>query len=152
MKVMYGLSADVAGMTIDLADHPEIIGAMAMTNEVTFTPPTTGTYYFGFHAYSDANQYDLYLDDIAVDAALGAPQAQTGVFTYYPNPVKDVLKLSYTNAITNVTVYNLLGQAVINTAMNQNEASIDMSRLPAGNYIVKVSADTMTKTIKVIKG
>jgi trimeric autotransporter adhesin len=151
MEVKYGLSPDVAGMTLPLADHPEINTNTALTNTVTFTPPATGTYYFGFHAYSDANQYDIYLDNIAIDAALGNPDMLQGTFTYYPNPVKDVLKMSYTNAITNVIVYNMLGQAVITTAVNQTEASIDMSRLPAGNYIVKVSADTMTKTIKVIK-
>jgi len=33
----------------------------------TFTPTTTGTYYFGFHGYSDANMCNLYVDNISIE-------------------------------------------------------------------------------------
>ena len=69
----------------------------------------------------------------------------------YPNPVKDILNLSYTKAITNVSVFNLFGQEVIAKAVNGNRFGIDMSPLPEGIYLVKIFADGQTKTIKVIK-
>ena len=72
-------------------------------------------------------------------------------FTYYPNPVKDVLNLSYTKNISNVTVFNLLGQQIATKVVNANQSKIDMSNLAAGTYLVKVAADNQVKTIKVIK-
>lgn len=66
MSVAYGTSATEAGMSTPLADHPTINGDSPFTNHVDFTPTTTGVYYIGFKCYSIANQYNLYLDDIAV--------------------------------------------------------------------------------------
>ncbi|MCF8378208.1 MAG: choice-of-anchor J domain-containing protein [Bacteroidales bacterium] len=34
-----------------------------------FTPPDDGIYYVGWHGYSEANQYDLYVDEITIDVA-----------------------------------------------------------------------------------
>ncbi|RZK09974.1 MAG: T9SS type A sorting domain-containing protein, partial [Flavobacterium sp.] len=72
-------------------------------------------------------------------------------FKYYPNPVANVLNLSYEGEITNVAVFNMLGQQVITKSINASSGLVDMSNLAAGNYIVKVNADGMTKTIKVVK-
>lgn len=69
----------------------------------------------------------------------------------YPNPVKDVLTISYEQEITRVSVYNLLGQEVITQSINANETSIDVSQLPVGAYLVKVNAGDTVKTVKVIK-
>ena len=72
-------------------------------------------------------------------------------FTYYPNPVKDVLNLSYTKNISNITVFNLLGQQIDTKIVNSNQSKVDMSNLATGTYLVKVTSDTQVKIIKVIK-
>jgi len=72
-------------------------------------------------------------------------------FTYYPNPVKDVLNLSYTNNISNVAVFNLLGQQMSSKTVNANKSKVDMSNLAPGTYLVKVTSDNQVKTLKVIK-
>lgn len=72
-------------------------------------------------------------------------------FKSYPNPVKDLLNLSYNKNISNVAVYNLLGQEVIAKSINATQSQIDMSHLSSGTYIAKVTADDQVKTIKVIK-
>lgn len=152
LKVAYGTTATVAGMTTQLADHPNIVTNSPITApQVNFTPSTTGVYYFGFNAYSVTDQWDLYVDDIVVDTFLSNSTFDNENFTYYPNPVKDILNLGYSQSITNVSVYNLLGQEVITKNVNANQSKIDMSGLNAGTYLVKVTADNQTKTIKVIK-
>ena len=72
-------------------------------------------------------------------------------FRAYPNPVQNVLNLSFNKNISNVKVFNLLGQEVMTNAINANQSQIDMLHLASGTYLVKVTADNQVKTIKVIK-
>lgn len=150
LKVMYGTGAEADKMEEELADHIFTTN-MAVTNVVTFTAETTGVYYFGFNVYSDACQNSVFIDDIAIQASLKTGDFNPAAFTYYPNPVKDVLNLSYTQTIGNITVYNLLGQKVIEKNINSNAAALDMAALPSGSYIVKAASENQIKTIKVIK-
>ena len=89
--------------------------------------------------------------DFRVDTTLGSASFDTSNFVAYPNPVKDVLNLSYKNAISNVRVINLLGQEVLNTKANTNEVQVNMSALTAGAYIVNITVEDTVHTIKIIK-
>ncbi|AWH85271.1 hypothetical protein HYN59_09135 [Flavobacterium album] len=88
---------------------------------------------------------------VTVDITLGNDEFNTSAFRYHPNPVKDVLAISYAKNISAIEVYNIVGQKVIVKSVNQNEAQLDMSQLAAGTYMVKVMGDTAYKTIKVVK-
>ncbi|HMI08668.1 MAG TPA: GEVED domain-containing protein [Flavobacterium sp.] len=72
-------------------------------------------------------------------------------FEYYPNPVKDFLNLSYSQKISDVSVFNLLGQQVFSKTIGQNQSKIDLSALPKGAYLVRVNSESQMKTIKIIK-
>jgi hypothetical protein len=98
--------------------------------------------------YNDAYGVTL---DFTVDTTLGSNSFDTSNFVAYPNPVKDVLNLSYKTAISNVKVINLLGQEVVNAKANTNDVQVDMSALNAGVYIVNVTVDDTVHSIKVIK-
>lgn len=150
MKIMYGTSADLDGMTEDIADHTFSFD-VAETNTVTFSPVTSGTYYFGFNVYSIANQYNVFVDNISIDVNLQTPDTDISKFSYYPNPVTDILNLSHTAAISNIAVFNLVGQLVLESNPNHTTTQVDMSGLSSGTYLVKVTADNATKTVKVIK-
>ncbi|MEO8235416.1 MAG: T9SS type A sorting domain-containing protein [Flavobacterium sp.] len=87
----------------------------------------------------------------AYDASLGTQSFDLNGFSAYPNPVKDVLNLSYTKEISNVSVHNLLGQQVMTKSINATQTKIDMSNLSNGTYLVKVTVDGLVKTLKVVK-
>ncbi|MFY7885720.1 MAG: hypothetical protein ACOVOV_12860, partial [Dolichospermum sp.] len=70
LKVSLGVSATVAAMTTQIADHPSINQNAAQLNTVVFTVPNTGNYTIGFQAYSVSDQFSLYLDDIFVEELL----------------------------------------------------------------------------------
>ena len=76
---------------------------------------------------------------------------QTVQLKYYPNPVDQVLNLEASKTIVAVTVFNLLGQQVLNVNPNSAAAKIDLSNLNAGTYFININAENDTKTIKVIK-
>ncbi|KGO85538.1 hypothetical protein Q765_16075, partial [Flavobacterium rivuli WB 3.3-2 = DSM 21788] len=69
----------------------------------------------------------------------------------YPNPVKDVLNISYTDNITFVTLYNSLGQKVTSKNVNAITTQLDMSLLPTGMYTVIVTSDNKSASIKIIR-
>lgn len=76
---------------------------------------------------------------------------ETNTVKVYPNPVNDILNISFEQGISAVVVYNLLGQEVFSKPFNSNEVSINMSNLASGTYLVKVNAGNATKTVKIIK-
>jgi len=76
---------------------------------------------------------------------------QTVQLKYYPNPVDQVLNLEASKTIVAVTVFNLLGQQVLNVNPNSAAAKIDLSNLNAGTYFININAENDIKTIKIIK-
>lgn len=151
LKVAYGTSASATSMTNSLVDLPNVVNATPLNNVVQFTPATSGVYYFGFNAYSDADQFYLFVDNINLDLFLSTNSFDSANFVAYPNPVKDVLNLSYITEISSVRVINLLGQEVISRKVNNTNSQIDMTSLTAGAYIVNVTIGDVVKTIKIIK-
>ncbi|WP_447636918.1 T9SS type A sorting domain-containing protein [Flavobacterium microcysteis] len=69
----------------------------------------------------------------------------------YPNPVTSVLNIEFTAELTNIEVFNMLGQKVLVKNVNANTTQIDMSHLSSATYMVKVYGENVSKTIKVVK-
>ena len=88
---------------------------------------------------------------IQVSEVLSSNIFDTSHFVAYPNPIKDILYLSYNSAITKVSIVNLIGQEVLNNNFNGNDVQVNMTSLSAGAYIVNITADNIIHTIKVIK-
>ena len=151
LKVAYGTSKASASMTNTIGDYPGIAGGTPNTISISIVPVTTGVYYVGFQAYSIADQFGLFVDDITVNANLSNATFDAYGFTLYPNPVTSILNIEYSKDITSAAVFNLLGQEVLVKAINATQSQIDMSNLAAGTYLVKLIADGQTKVIKVNK-
>ena len=71
--------------------------------------------------------------------------------TVYPNPATDVLNISNNQAISQISVNNLLGQKVIDLKANGNAVQVNIAPLPAGTYIMQIVAQGAVTTVKVIK-
>ncbi|WP_432672701.1 choice-of-anchor J domain-containing protein [Flavobacterium sp. SM2513] len=96
------------------------------------------------------NQY-ANIDNFVWEENLSVGSFDAAQFQYFPNPVRNILTLAYKQNIDQVTVYNLLGQRVLDNTVHATLAKIDMSTLTQGSYIVKITSENQTKTIKVIK-
>lgn len=88
---------------------------------------------------------------VTITEILGSKGFDRSQFTYYPNPVKDVLTLKYTHEISGVEVYNLLGQKIMHKTFNSNEAVLDISAIADGNYILRVSSKDAVQSVKIVK-
>ena len=69
-------------MTIALASHENVRNVAYQTAEAGFTVSEDGNYYLGIHNYSDAYQWQLYVDNVGIsiiDAGVPAPVADLKV-------------------------------------------------------------------------
>ena len=89
--------------------------------------------------------------NVDIQDPLSSGEFNKNPFSVYPNPVKDILNLSYTQNITTVEVYNLLGQKVKEIQVGSTQAKIDMTSLASGNYLVKILAEDLVKVAKIVK-
>jgi hypothetical protein len=162
----YSFNANAADMTVNLGNttgttgfalYSGTCGALTMVvgscstleGTVSVTGLTVGvTYYVRVFSTSPTARGSF---NLTVSQTLATGSFDASNFSYYPNPVKNILNLSYNQEISNVEVFNLLGQKVISNVINANDTEINMSGLPNGAYMVKVTSNNQVKTIKVIK-
>jgi len=114
----------------------------------------TGNTRFAFYSYISENSesnIDFFVDNFRVTQNLAIGEQEKETFTFYPNPVIDVLNFSASDVIKDVIIYNLMGQQVLNKEVNDLGSTIDMSGLPSGNYIARINSANGMKSIKLVK-
>ena len=72
-------------------------------------------------------------------------------FSYYPNPVINLLNVTYSQDMTNVKVFNMIGQQLLNKEVNATSTQIDMASFANGAYFIQVFTENAMKTVRVIK-
>jgi hypothetical protein len=152
-NVLVNTSASATGAT-DLGPFiTSTQGTSAYTlYTVSYTPTTSGTYYFALNVSATSAPWYLGVDDFKLDLTpLSNNSFTSNSFSFYPNPVKDVLNISFDKTITKVNIYNIVGQEVAVKSINDSQSQIDMSNLSRGTYVVKISSEGLTQTIKVLK-
>ena len=84
-------------------------------------------------------------------SSLGISDEQLTGFLFYPNPANTVLNLIANENIHTVSLYNLMGQEVFHQEINATESKLEISSLPIGVYIMKVSSNGQIGAYKVLK-
>jgi hypothetical protein len=70
---------------------------------------------------------------------------------FYPNPVTDILSVTYHAGIDEVTVANLIGQIVVSKKVNGKETSVDFSDLGSGIYLIRLHSRDNLVHFKIMK-
>lgn len=91
------------------------------------------------------------VDNLVLTSDMSVSDLETVKVSAYPNPVIDQLNISSKQNIQEVRIFNVNGQLVLNTKVNNNATSLNVSSLKTGVYIAQITTDKGTETIKVIK-
>jgi hypothetical protein len=86
-----------------------------------------------------------------VPASLGIQIQNLENLKLFPNPVSNVLTISNDTEISEINVFNLVGQKIISLKLNTLTSTVDMSNLSPSAYIVEVISAGNKGTFKVIK-
>jgi hypothetical protein len=153
MKVAIGMGSNSTAMTNQIADYPNIDSAVPVfIQDLTFTPTVTGVYNLGFHAYSIADQFNLFLDDITVTTnalSTGESVTKKNSIIVYPNPFTDFIRLSDVNDVASIAVVDISGRIV---KAVQPALEINLGNLTTGMYLISIIMnDGSVQTVKTIK-
>lgn len=89
---------------------------------------------------------------IQAQESLGTQNFTTTGFKAYPNPVSDVLNVRSYNTISEIAIYNLLGQKVLMQKANEDTVQVNVSKLEAGTYLLQVTTlSGEQSSMKIVK-
>lgn len=99
----------------------------------------------------DLNDFGFHNINVDVGTLSTSEIENEEFFSYYPNPVKDQLNITAIHTMSQIRVFNMLGQIVKTENLNTTLSNLDMSQLPYGAYFVEVTMANTIKTVRVIK-
>ncbi|MGB0879610.1 MAG: T9SS type A sorting domain-containing protein [Polaribacter sp.] len=100
-----------------------------------------------------SNLANAWYDNLYIYRAATASAATNNLLnvSLYPNPANNTLNISSEDVIENGAIYNVLGKKVKSFTINKSNASIDVSSLNTGIYILKYSVNNTIGIQKFVK-
>lgn len=83
--------------------------------------------------------------------SLGLEDAVYMDYSYYPNPVNGFVNIASKDAITEIQVFNVQGQLLYNSQLNDLTTKVDMTAYATGTYLFKMKINNQTVNFKVVK-
>jgi hypothetical protein len=88
---------------------------------------------------------------VTAQEVVGVTKFSSDTTTVYPNPVNDVLYVTSQNTIEQAAIYNMLGQKVMSSSINNQSGSINVSSLNSGLYIITTTSQDKQTSTRFIK-
>lgn len=111
---------------------------------------TAGNTYF-IQVAANSNKEGDFCIEIKSDSDMSVDDAISSQFKFYPNPVENRLYLEAETLLDQVIIFDLQGKKILEESPNTIKSSLDMSRLNAGIYMMKVQIQGQQKFFKVVK-
>lgn len=118
-----------------------------LANAVNIIPTTSA-----FNGNTDYIQNVQMTVNVIYDPALSTDDLkQLYNFSFAPNPAQNQLNLKASRVISNVELFNTLGQKVLSKNINSLNTNIDLTHLKKGIYIMKATIGSKTGAFRIIK-
>lgn len=114
------------------------------------TPLVDGTTYYASQTINGIES--TYRLPVTVYSNLSTNEVELDKLSVFPNPTRSTLTIANDFTVDNVEVYNLTGQKLITKGFtSDNDATIDVSGLTSGVYLLKIYRGKEVKSIQFIK-
>lgn len=127
----------------DNENYEEVAVVEPTENQYFDVNEINGLYYYQVTAYNEdcesmpAVTEDYNSDYVKVDVVSIGEDFVSAIV--YPNPASEVINIS-SEGLTNVAVFNVMGQKMIDANLDADEYRLDVSSLTNGVYMMKVSS------------
>ncbi|WP_452221684.1 T9SS type A sorting domain-containing protein [Lacinutrix salivirga] len=133
-----GVFSSTTGLTIDSA-----------TGSIDVSSSTVGNYVVTYEAgtcgyYSSTTNIEI------TDNTLGLDNFENVTFKVFPNPTKNTIKYQANRKISTIKIFNLLGQEMNAVKTNAKNATIDLSNLASGSYLMSFFIEEKLISSKLI--
>ena len=108
-----------------------------------------GVVYYASQTIDECESFDRL--EITAGIGLSAESFEMNKLKYYPNPTDQFLNVVYSENISSIVIYNLLGQQVLSLNPNSQTAKVDFATLNSGTYFMKVVSGNESRIIKAIR-
>ena len=135
---------------LDSSHHGQCDGAVIFTIDTKPALPYSSSInneagiYFDYNSVVMTNQVEntIGCSDLNVAAIQQKP------VSIYPSPAHDALTIISLTDISNVIIYDVLGQTLYEQDYHQSHIQVNVTNLPAGVYFVKINHSQVQKFIK----
>jgi len=137
-------------LTASNPDGAFISWSNGVTDGLPFIPPIGTTSYTvtGIICGGDCVSVDVV--SITVDCFISIDN-QEEIIMLYPNPITDKLFVEFpVSSQTTFAIFNLNGQLFASGHLTQSKEEIELSNLPAGNYLVRIINEDSVSLFKVL--
>lgn len=112
---------------------------------------TGGLVYIGMRHHDVSDMYYLNIDNVSVTSSTMSNEEFTlENIDYTFNQESKILNVNSQEILSNIEIYNVLGQQVLIENLNSSSINLDLSSLSSGVYIVNVEGNNLkTKTFKL---
>ncbi len=155
-------SDDFFNVSVSTTDTDPASFTAIATNELSAPAPEWHIFAYDLDAYAGQDiyiainyvgqdQFALQIDDFSVQGTLGIAETQIAGFDHFFNKSTNMLNLSANEALSQIDLYNILGQKVISEKLSSNEEMINLGSLNTGVYLANVKVQGKVTTFKIVK-
>jgi len=109
------------------------------------TDVTGGTYVVVVEDEAGCSQSETFV----IESQLSVDETATSIVSIYPNPTKGLVTIQHVGEFQ-YALYNVNGE-LVQAGTKTNQVLLDLSSLSDGIYMVQISSETISKTLKVVK-
>lgn len=155
-KLTVGNAQTSASQTTILATETSIANTTFALKTYTFTPTTSGVYYFSFLNNSPVNALTqaLIVDTFSVSQTLKNTEFLDSKLSVSPNPANDFISVTNSDNIlvSGISITDLNGRVVkLNSYTNVSDIQLNVSDLASGMYMLNITSDKGSVTKKIVK-
>lgn len=143
-------TTDMSPASFQLVAGPIEAPADAWTNvEYDLSAYTGQQAYVAIQCVSN-DKFMFMVDDISITFSTGTHNMNVAdQFRIYPNPANDMLNINGKSKIISLSLINTNGQVVLQSNVNSTDYSINVSNVPTGLYMLRLTTNEGVMTSKV---